>query len=88
MKHPSACLSDPLFCGKREWLFENLDNDKSLLHTRSGPLRRTLMHDAAMLGDEESVRKLLVVNRFYENTDDDILYDDDGWTPLCYVNKH
>lgn len=74
---------------RRNYLFELLNLDTSTLYDCTNETQRTLVHEAAMFSDSETVYKLLNEFGFYKNLNQfelrHLLYDKFGCTPLYYA---
>jgi hypothetical protein len=75
---------------RRDLLFELLNLDTSNLYDCTSQSQRTLMHEAAINQDSETVYKLLNEFGFYKNLNEfelsHLLYDKYGCTPLYYAS--
>lgn len=71
------------------YLFALLNLDMSCLYDCTNDTQRTLMHQAAINGDTETVRRLLEDYGFYKNLNEyelqHLLYDKYDCTPLYYA---
>ena len=74
---------------RRNYLFDLLNLDMASLYECKSESQRTLMHEAAINGDSETVRKLLDDFGFYKNLNEyelsHLLYDKYECTPLYYA---
>ena len=75
---------------RRDLLFELLNLDTSNLYDCTSQSQRTLMHEAAINQDSETVYKLINEFGFYKNLNEfelsHLLYDKYGCTPLYYAS--
>jgi hypothetical protein len=75
---------------RRDFLFELLNLDTTNLYDCTPQSQRTLMHEAAINQDSETVYKLINEFGFYKNLNEyelsHLLYDKYGCSPLYYAS--